>query len=112
MDRSLLYSDLVAGRGPGSAVDTVQSPSAIRVPDSVIEAFIARTQSEIYPRRALAAETAFIRLRIRYYLAMSAFGVVAAEQVLVEDDAQVARAVEALPEAGRLTLLAERARRR
>ena len=56
----------------------------------------------------LEAEKAFIKSRKRYNLATAAFGSVAANQVLIEDDTQVARAVEALPRAQQLALSASK----
>ncbi len=59
-------------------------------------------------QRELSAEKAFIKSRLRFNLATAAFGSVAANQVLVEDDLQVAKAVQTLPRAG---LLASSARK-
>jgi carboxyl-terminal processing protease len=56
----------------------------------------------------MQAERAFIKTRIRYNLIMAAFGVVSANQVLIEEDPQVAKAVEALPRAQQLALSARR----
>lgn len=58
------------------------------------------------------AETAksFVKTRIRYNLVTAAFGTVAANQVLVEEDRQVAKAVENLPRAGQLAQSANKAR--
>lgn len=54
------------------------------------------------------SETTFIRSRLRYNLIMAAFGVVSANQVLIEEDPQVAKAVEALPRAQQLALSARK----
>ena len=54
----------------------------------------------------LEAEKAFIKTRLRFNLVTAAFGSVAANQVLIEEDAQVGKAVEALPRAGQLALSA------
>lgn len=53
-------------------------------------------------------EKTFIKLRLRFNLASATFGNVAANQVLIEDDQQVAKAVEALPRAGQLALSARK----
>ena len=53
----------------------------------------------------------FIRTRLRYNLAMSAFGSVSANQILIEEDPQVAKASEALPRAQQLFASAEKIRR-
>jgi carboxyl-terminal processing protease len=56
----------------------------------------------------IAAEKDFIKTRLRYNLITAAFGNVASNQVLIEDDAQVAKAAEALPRAGQLALTARK----
>lgn len=53
-------------------------------------------------------ENAFIKSRLRYGLIMAAFGAVSANQVLIEEDLQVAKAVEVLPRAQQLALSARR----
>ncbi len=60
----------------------------------------------------LENEKAFIKTRIRYNLITAAFGTVSANQVLAEEDKQVAKAVEVLPRAQQLALLASKARQR
>lgn len=52
----------------------------------------------------IETESAFIKTRLRYNLVMAAFGNVSANQVLAEQDAQVAKAIEFLPRAGQLAL--------
>lgn len=54
------------------------------------------------------AQQAFITLRIKYDLAVAAFGSVAANQVLIENDLQVARAFAALPNAKNLAFAASK----
>ncbi|CAN5497089.1 hypothetical protein BH10ACI1_BH10ACI1_19890 [soil metagenome] len=56
----------------------------------------------------IGAEKEFITSRIRLNLAIASFGSVAANQILIEDDLQVAKAVEALPKAKQLALAAEK----
>ncbi len=56
----------------------------------------------------LEAERAFIKTRLRFNLAAAAFGSFAANQVTVEADLQVAKALEALPRAGQLSLAARK----
>ncbi|MBV9958660.1 MAG: S41 family peptidase [Acidobacteria bacterium] len=51
---------------------------------------------------------AFIELQLRYNIITAAYGRVTADQVLIEDDPQVARALEALPRARQLSLSAMR----
>jgi len=60
----------------------------------------------------LQAQSVFIRLRLRYYLVMASFGVISANQVLIEDDAQVAKAVDSLPRAAQLAKRAAALRRK
>lgn len=56
----------------------------------------------------IEAEKTFIKLRLRFNLASATFGNVAANQVLIEDDPQIAKAVEALPRAGQLAVSARK----
>lgn len=56
----------------------------------------------------IETEKAFIKSRLRFNLATAAFGSVAANQILIEEDLQVAKAVEALPRAGQLAAAASR----
>lgn len=53
-------------------------------------------------------EKDFVKTRLRYNLITAAFGNVASNQVLIEDDPQVAKAVETLPRAGQLALAARK----
>lgn len=50
----------------------------------------------------------FIITRLRYNLSAASFGNVAANQVLIENDSQVGKAVEALPRAENLALMAQK----
>ncbi len=59
---------------------------------------------------ALRTEATFIKLRLRYSIVMASFGAVSANQVLIEDDSQVAKAAEALPRAAQLAQLAAKTR--
>jgi carboxyl-terminal processing protease len=58
----------------------------------------------------LRANAAFIRLRLRVQLVTAAYGTISATQVLIEDDPQVAKAVETLPRSAELARLAAKAR--
>ena len=53
-------------------------------------------------------EKSYIKSRLRYNLATAAYGSVAANQVLIEDDLQIAKAVEVLPRAGQLAVSARK----
>ncbi len=60
----------------------------------------------------LETEKAFVKTRIRYNLITAAFGTISANQVLAEEDKQVAKAVEVLPRAQQLAMLATKARQK
>jgi carboxyl-terminal processing protease len=60
------------------------------------------------PNEQLEANRKFILTRLRFNLATATFGSVAANQVLIEEDPQVAKAVELLPRAQNLALAARR----
>jgi hypothetical protein len=47
---------------------------------------------------------------LRYNLAMAAYGITTAAQVLIRQDNQVAKAVDSLPRARELAMAAQRAR--
>lgn len=82
-------------------------PSDIPVTPELLDAFqvFLKNDKEFRPMaKQTAAEIQFIKLRLRYNLATAAFGSVAANQVLIEEDAQVARAVEALPRARQMEI--------
>jgi carboxyl-terminal processing protease len=52
----------------------------------------------------------FVETQIRYSLAMAAYGFVTAQQVLIREDNQVAKAIELMPRARELAMAAMRAR--
>ncbi len=90
-------------------------PVDFPVSDEILKAFktfIAQTGKWKFLSSAVEAEKTYIKTRIRYNLITNAFGTVAANQVLIEDDKQVAKAVENLPRAGQLALLASKARQK
>ncbi len=58
-----------------------------------------------------ATQQTFIKSRLRYNLATAAFGSVTANQVLIEEDLQIAKAVEALPRAEQLASNARKSQR-
>jgi carboxyl-terminal processing protease len=58
----------------------------------------------------LRNDAAFIRLRLRYNLVTASYGTISADQVLIEDDPQVAKAVETLPRSAELARLAAKMR--
>jgi carboxyl-terminal processing protease len=54
------------------------------------------------------AEKSYVKSRLRYNLATASYGSVAANQILIEEDSQIARAIEALPRAKQLALAAQK----
>lgn len=83
------------------------------VSDTVVDAFrefLLKSQDWKHLAAKVDGERAFLKTRIRYNIITAAFGTVSANQVLVEDDRQVAKAVENLPRAEQLARLANRAR--
>ena len=81
--------------------------------DKLLNSFLSYAKKEPKPDFAgkdIAAQKNFIRTRLRFDLAMSAFGSVAANQILNQDDEQVAKAAEALPQAQQLAISAEKIR--
>jgi carboxyl-terminal processing protease len=90
-------------------------PSDYPVTDDILRAFkdfIAKNGEWKTMSARLEMEKSFIKTRIRYNIITAAFGTVAANQVLIEEDKQVARAVASLPRAEQLAQLANRARQR
>ncbi|MBP7474285.1 MAG: S41 family peptidase [Pyrinomonadaceae bacterium] len=89
------------------------TPSDFPVSDRLLSEFnsFALKSKNVSPT-VLTSEASFIRLRLRYYIVMASFGAVSANQVLNEDDPQVAKAVEALPRSAQLTQRAAKARQK
>jgi len=86
-------------------------PSDFPVTDelfSTLKNYIAANKNSGFSAENLEAEKVFIKSRLRFNLAAAAFGTVAANQVLIEQDRQVAKAVEALPRAGQLASAAKK----
>ena len=79
------------------------------ITDKIIDAFVDfAVRERKFSANEIQNEKSFIKSRLRYNLATAAFGSVAANQVLIEDDSQVAKAVEALPRAGQLAASARK----
>ncbi len=81
------------------------------VSEEVINAFksyLSKENTLGISEQKLEAESAFIKRRIRFNLVMAVYGSVAANQVIIEDDAQVSKALESLPRAGQLSLTARK----
>jgi len=71
--------------------------------------FVERTMDGTVSPETLKREAAFIKLRLRYNIAMASYGAVSANQILIEDDPQVEKALETLPRAAQLAQLAAKA---
>ncbi len=81
------------------------TPGDFPVSDSLLASFneyTKRYSKTAFSDKHLAQNSSFIRLRLRYHMIMASYGVVSANQVLVEDDPQVTKAVDSLPKAARL----------
>jgi hypothetical protein len=128
-DRALIVGEKTFGKGLVQAVIAGQenyrqepvsigkriTPSDYPITDALMTAFydFAWTSSRgNLSITALKKEAAFIKLRLRYNIVMASFGSLSADQVLIEDDPQVARGIETLPRAAQLAQLAAKARQR
>jgi carboxyl-terminal processing protease len=90
-------------------------PSDYPVGDEILKAFkgFLEQSNEWKPLAAkIETDKVFIKTRIRYNLITAAFGTVSANQVLIEEDKQVAKALDSLPRAQQLAQLASKARQR
>ena len=90
-------------------------PSDYPVSDELLKAFrsfIEQTSEWKSSAANIDADKIYIKTRIRYNLITAAFGTVSANQVLIEEDKQVAKAFENLPRAEQLAQLANKARQR
>lgn len=111
--------DVVSGRVAGLANYRMAiftfgrriAASDLPISDALVEAFneYAAKTGHLSPEM-LKSNSGFIRLRLRYNLAMASFGTPSADQVLAESDPQVAAALDALPRAAQLANLAARVR--
>ena len=115
--------DLVNGRIPGefpdykigkvSTYDYVIKDEDYPVTDKVFEAFkafVSRDPSWKLSPATLDKNRAVLSIQIRYQIITAAYGRVVADQVLLNDDPQLKKGVEALPRARELALMAQRAR--
>jgi carboxyl-terminal processing protease len=88
-------------------------PGESVVTESLLSAFYAYYLQKYAGKLALdelRSESAFISLRLRWALVVASRGSVTAQQVLIESDPQVAKAMQILPQAGQLARSAARAR--
>ena len=72
--------------------------------------FVAKDQNWKVFTPQLDRSRSYIEQQLRYQLSTAAFGTVAAVQVLMKDDPQVAKAIEIVPRARDLAMAAMRAR--
>ncbi len=91
------------------------TPGDFPVSDSLVAAFndfAVRRENGGTSDALLKKMSAFVRLRLRYQIIMASFGAISANQVLIEDDTQVAKAVETLPLSAQLAQKAAKARQK
>ncbi len=89
------------------------TPSDLPFTPSLLRAFedyVKSAPSWKIDGTTLNRESEFIKLRLRFNIVMASFGAISADQILIENDPQVAKAVETLPRAGQLAQLAAKAR--
>ena len=87
--------------------------SDIKIPDNLHDLFaryLNRTDPESLTRQDLTQQRKFIAGRVRYNVALASHASIAANQLLIENDPQVERAVSLLAEAARLAARAAKAR--
>lgn len=78
-------------------------PSDFAVSPELAAAFAAFAEKNFQiPAAQIGRETTFVKSRLRFNLATAATGGIAANQVLIESDAQVLKAIEVLPRARQL----------
>lgn len=90
----------------GQRIRPSQFPDAAALIFAISD-YLKKVNSQISSEQ-IEANRNFILVRLRYNLATAAYGSVAANQVLIENDVQVAKAVDSLPQAQNLALTAKR----
>jgi carboxyl-terminal processing protease len=115
--------DLVNGRIPGFDAYKVTrvadynhkvQPSDYPVTEALYKAFRQYVMSQAAWKTyvpQLDRQRSFIEVQMRFNLITAAYGRVAADQVLIYDDPQVAKAIEVMPRAKELAMTALRARK-
>jgi carboxyl-terminal processing protease len=116
--------ELVTGRVPGFEAYKVQKPIEFRhdlketdfpVTDALfkeLKKFAASKPEYKATPEQLERSRPFVERQLRFELSTAAYGMMAALQVLNENDPQIARAVDALPRARELAQAAKRAKAR
>ena len=115
--------ELVNGRIPGAfedykvpqviSYDYVIKDTDLPVTDKLFDAFkafVARDPSWKLTPAQLDKSRELLNVQLRYQLITAAYGRTVADQVLVNDDPQVSKAIGALPRARDLALMAQKAR--
>ena len=113
--------DVVSGRVRGFENYKTQSKTnlygqRVKSGDAVVtdelyaafKSYVAREVSWKNLSPLLETDRNFIKLRLRHNLVTAFYGIVTANQVLIEEDAQVAKALEVLPSAQQLALSARK----
>ena len=114
-----LTNGRVRGFENNKTFGTVQFGQRIRSSDFIVsdalfanfKKFVADEKGWNISDDKIDAEKEFIISRLRFNLATASFGSVAANQILIEDDLQVAKAIQALPKAKQLALAAQKLRK-
>ncbi len=96
--------------------NTVQYGSRIKPTDVIVsenllmafKKFMMDEKGWEIPLEKLESEKSFIKSRLRYNLSVAVYGSIAANQVLIEEDPQVLKAVQVLPRAKLLALSAQK----
>lgn len=89
------------------------SPNSFEISNEMLTAFkdfALKNKSVNLSAQQIENEKEFISTRVRFHLATANFGIIAANQVLIESDPQISKAVAALPRALQLAKAAENLR--
>ena len=90
----------------GKRIEAIDFP----IDDKLLKAFGNYLKSEKFTisDKQFEANRKFISMRLRFNLAVAAFGTVTGNQVLIENDLQISKAIESLPRARNLAAVAQR----
>jgi len=114
LDPIFFFARDIVGAKSGIFQPAVFGPSTVIVDEKLVanfNDFAVKNQRSVSPQE-LQANQDFIRVRLRYQFAMAAAGSNAAEQVLIQDDPQVAKAITLFPQAAQLARSAATARKK
>lgn len=116
----LFANEMINGRVEGfedfKATSPIQYGHRIRPSDFPIvdglldkfQEFLQTQQDAQVSKQQIIENKNFIVSRLRYNLATASFGNIAANQVLIENDVQIAKAINSLPQAQNLALAAQK----